>query len=89
MKLFPALCHLCIKLAHFTDNGGLYARHVKVVKTHLTSEKLKLSGIKTGRIIVDDLTEKKPFSEKDWVLSSEDTGDEETRRQINLKRQTK
>ena len=28
----------------------------------------------------------KKLSEKDWVLSSEDTGDEETRRQINLKR---
>ena len=73
----------------YFDNGRFYARDVKVVNTHLTSETLKPSGIKTGRIKVDELTEKKKkqtFSEKDWVLSSEDTGDEETRRQINLKR---
>ena len=38
--------------------GRFYARDVKVVKTHLTSETLKPSGIKTRRIKVDDLTEK-------------------------------
>ena len=30
-------------------NGRFYARDVKVVLTHLTSKKLKPSGIKTGR----------------------------------------
>ena len=38
--------------------GRFYARDVKVVKTHLTSETLKRSGIKTGRIKVDKLTDK-------------------------------
>ena len=38
--------------------GRFYARDVKVVKTHLTSETLKWSGIKTGRIKVDKLTDK-------------------------------
>ena len=41
-----------------TRNGRFYARDVKVVKTHLTSETLKPSGIKTGRIKVDKLTDK-------------------------------
>ena len=40
-------------------NGRFYSRDVKVVKTHLTFEMLKSSGIKTGQIKVDDLTEKK------------------------------
>ena len=35
------------------DNGPFYARDIKVVKTHLTSETLKPSGIK-----VDKLTDK-------------------------------
>ena len=39
-------------------NGRFYARDVKVVKTHLTSETLKPSG---KRDEVDDLTEKKKF----------------------------
>ena len=38
--------------------GRFYARDVKVVKTHLTSETLKRSGIKTGRINVDKQTDK-------------------------------
>ena len=38
--------------------GRFYARDVKVVKTHLTSETLKPSGIKTGRIKVAKLTDK-------------------------------
>ena len=39
-------------------HGRFYARDVKVVKTHLTSKTLKPSGIKTGRIKVDKLTDK-------------------------------
>ena len=38
-------------------NGRFYARDVKVVKTNLTSETLKPSGIKMGRKNEDDLTE--------------------------------
>ena len=38
-----------------------YARYVKVVKTNLTSETLKPSGIKTGRKNEDDLTEENEF----------------------------
>ena len=45
-------------------NDRFYARDVKVVKTHLTSETLKPSGIKTGRIKVDNLTKKKLFLKK-------------------------
>ena len=54
-------------------NGRFYARDVKVVRTHLTSETLKPSGLKTGRIKVDDFL---GFSEKAWALFSEDTGHE-------------
>ena len=39
-------------------NGRFYAGDVKVVKTHLTSKTLKPSGIKTGRIKVDKVTDK-------------------------------
>ena len=47
-------------------NGRFYARDVKVVKTHLTSQTLRPSGIKTGRIKVDKLTDKdKIFFKKD------------------------
>ena len=35
--------------------GRFYARDVKVVYTHLTSETLKSSSVKTGRTKVDDL----------------------------------
>ena len=67
------------------ENDRFYARDVKVVKTHLTSETLKPSGIKTGRIKVDKLTDKnKIFLKKDKVLFSEDTGHEQTRHQINV-----
>ena len=47
-------------------NGCFYAGDVKVLMS---------SGIKTGRIKVDNQKEKKNkiFSEKDWVLFSEDT----------------
>ena len=38
-------------------NGRFYARDVKVVKTNLTYETLKPSGIKTRRKNEDDLTE--------------------------------
>ena len=37
------------------ENGRFYARDVKVVQTHLTSETLKSSSVKTGRTKVDDL----------------------------------
>ena len=36
-----------------------YARDVKVVKTHLTSEKSTNDGVKTGRLRADDSSEKK------------------------------
>ena len=45
-------------IANTINIGRFYARDVKVVKTHLTSETLKPSGIKTGRIKVDKLTDK-------------------------------
>ena len=40
-------------------SGRFYARDVKVVQTYLTSQTLMSSGIKMGRIKVDDLIEKK------------------------------
>ena len=66
-------------------NGRFYARDVKVVKTYLTSQTLKPSGIKMGRIKVDKQTDKnKIFVKKDYVLLSEDTGHEQSRHQINV-----
>ena len=42
----------------FCQNGRFYVRDDKVVQTYLTSETLKLTGVKTGRIKVDDKIEK-------------------------------
>ena len=42
----------------FVAIGRFYPRDVKVVKTNLTSETLKPSGIKTGRKNEDDVTER-------------------------------
>jgi len=39
-------------------NGRFYARDVKVVETYLTSQTLMSSGIKMGRIKVDEQVEK-------------------------------
>ena len=39
--------------------GRFYVRDYKVVQTYLTSETLKMTGVKTGRIKVDDKIEKK------------------------------
>ena len=67
-----------------THIGRFYARDDKVAKTRLTSETLNTSGIKTGRIKVDKLTDKNSiFLKKDYVLLSEDTGHEQTRHEIN------
>ena len=44
----------------FCQNGRFYVRDDKVVQTYLTSETLKMTGVKTGRIKVDDKIEKKP-----------------------------
>jgi len=45
------------KSLKYHDSGRFYARDVKVVKTNLTSETLKPSGIKTGRKNEDNLKE--------------------------------
>ena len=39
--------------------GRFYARDVKVVKTHLTSETSTNDDVKTGRLRADDSSEKK------------------------------
>ena len=61
-------------LTYFSYQWPFCAREVKVVKTNLTSETLKPSGIKTGHKNDDDLTEENEiFLKKGWALFSEET----------------
>ena len=51
-------------IVSITFFGRFYARYVKVVKTNLTSETLKPSGIKTGRKTKTTLQKKTRFFSK-------------------------